>query len=98
MLSSIATLLLLLAASVANADAECDTVEKHSRGHIQCTRDEFGYTLRYDNVLSRLITLGSGQYDEMIATLCAAGGIVKETWYKPFKGMQLRITHCISSE
>ncbi len=94
----VATLLLLLAASVASADAECEAVKEHSMGHIECTRDEFGYTLRYDGSLSRLATLMSGQYDEMIATLCAAGGIVKETWYKPFKGMQLRVTHCVGSE
>ena len=93
--SSIATLLLLLAASVAGADAECDAVEKHSLGNIECTRDEFGYTLEYSNFIARRIALASARYDEMIAALCAAGGgTVRETWYKPWEGRQLRTIHC----
>jgi hypothetical protein len=96
MRSAIAGMLLFLVASAADANAACRAVEEHSRGHIKCTRDDFGYTLKYDNFLSRQITLASGKYDEMIETLCVAGGVVRETWYKPFRGTQLRTTHCIA--
>jgi len=90
-------LLMLVVAPVASAD-ECSAVEEHSYGHIKCIKDDFGYTLLYDSWISRNITLASGQYDDMIATLCVAGGVVRETWKPPFKATQIRTTTCAAGD
>lgn len=90
-------MLLLLLASPALAGDVCKVVEEQSRGHIKCTRDDFGVTLKYDSWISRQITLKSGRYDDMIDSVCFEGGVVRETWIKPFKGQQLRITHCVAT-
>ena len=91
-------LLVLLISFVATADSACKAVEENSFDHITCTRDDFGYTLQYDTWISRRITLMSGRYDEMIRILCVKGGVVREQWNQPFKGTQLRITHCLIGE
>ena len=91
-------LLLLCLASPAVAGDACEAVEKQSRGHITCVRDDFGVTLKYDSWMSRQVTLASGRYDDLIDSVCAHGGIVREQWMRPFKGQQFRVTHCVAAE
>ena len=90
---SFITLVLLLLATEATADV-CQEVEEHSYGHITCTKDDFGYTLKYDSWLSRSITLTSDRYEDMLTKLCVGGGVIRETWHKPFKGTRLNIIRC----
>jgi len=90
--------LILLLGSLAEADTKCLVVEEQSSGHITCTKDDFGYTLKYDSWISRRITLMSGRYDEMIQLLCVEGGMVRETWKQPFRGTQLRVVQCVAED
>jgi hypothetical protein len=76
------------------ADEPCHKVQVQSKGRIECTRDDFGYTLHYKDWIVRKLTLASGYYDELIASLCKEGGVVRESWNPPFDDVQLRVTHC----
>lgn len=88
------TLLLLLVASGVQANL-CVEVEERSRGRIGCVKDDFGYTLKYHDWLARQLTLASGQYDELVSSLCLdGGGVVRETWQPLFSPTQLRTTSC----
>ena len=78
----------------ARAKDLCEDVESHSFGLILCSQDDFGYSLKYHDWVSRRVALSSSRYDEMIDLLCQDGGLVRESWKKPFRGWRLRVIQC----
>jgi len=91
--------LALLVGLGADAKANmCEEVHRRSARRISCTKDDFGYTLKYQDWFARKLTLASGQHHALIESLCLEGGVVRETWPKPFGSTQLRITHCVAGE
>lgn len=90
----LALFLLLILSAGASADL-CPEIEKRSSGRIGCRQDDFGYTLKYHDWFARKLVIMSGQYPELIKSLCEdGGGVIRETWKPPFAEIQLRTTHC----
>ena len=86
-------LMLMSVASGAKADM-CEEIHHRSLGRIHCVKDDFGYTLKYQDWITRRITLSSDQYDHLIGLLCHDGNTVRETWRRPFGRMEIRVIHC----
>lgn len=84
-------MLLFLLSPAASLASEplCSEVRERSGGRIQCSKNANIWTLDYGSAFTHYLVRASGQYKELITTLCGQGDAVIE-----IIGRQVRTIQC----